>query len=800
MNSDSRRYVGQSIARKEDPNLLAGDGRFIGDIVLPRMMDIAFLRSSLPHARIRHIDASRARALKGVVAVFTGAEIQPLVAPVPGMQNIPSKQWRQLVEHDINIPDQPVLAAAKVRHVGEALAVVVAENRYIAEDAIELIDVSFEPLAPVIEIDHALAADAPKVHDELRSNVVATFRVKKGDAVSALAAAPKKLRGTFYNHRHVAAPIECRGVIADYDPRTDSITVWCSTQVVHWVRREVAKSLDMAQSRVRCIAPDVGGGFGLKGHVYPEDILIPFLAKHLRRPVRWLEDRQENLASSAHSRDDRHEVEVGFDGSGRILALRDSFVKNSGAYTPVGISDPMNTISHMMGPYRVPHLDASAKVVVTNKGPNAPYRGAGRPEAVFVMERVMDLIAQELDIDAVDVRRRNMVQVAEMPYASGVPYRDGTPAVYDGGNYPVVFEKAISALGGIAEIRAEQRNAWEQGRYLGLGIGSYVEGTGSGPFEGATVRLEPSGTFHVATGACAQGQGHKTIFAQVAADEWGVSPDEINVVISDTQAIAHGHGTIASRSAVVSSAAIRLASRVLRKKVLAIAAHILKQAPEDLELRDGRVFNSRKSNMSLSLREVAAAAMPGPTDMRPPGLAGGLEVTEYFEPPTVTWAYATHAALIEIDSRSLAPRILKYVVAHDCGVVINPMIAEGQILGAVAQGIGGALLEEIVYDEGGQLLTGSLADYLIPTASDIPAIEIHHIETPSTLNELGLKGLGEGGTIPPGAVIVNAVCDALRPIGFQLFSTPVRNSDILAAFQKHSKASGLASQLHVLNR
>jgi carbon-monoxide dehydrogenase large subunit len=539
----------------------------------------------------------------------------------------------------------------------------------------------------------------------------------------------------------------------------------------------------MAESRVRCIAPDVGGGFGLKGHVYPEDILIPYLAKQLRRPVRWLEDRQENLTSSAHSRDDLHEVEIGFDNDGRIIALRDHFVKNSGAYTPVGISDPMNTISHIMGPYRVPHLDATAAVVVTNKGPNAPYRGAGRPEGVFVMERLMDLIARDLDIETVDVRRRNMVRADEMPYASGVPYRDGSPATYDSGDYPTVFESAIAALGGIAQIRDAQRSAWTSGRYLGLGIGSYVEGTGSGPFEGATVRLEPSGSLHVATGACAQGQGHKTVFAQVAADEWGVSPDTINVVISDTGAIAFGHGTIASRSAVVSSSAIRMASRVLRTKVLAIAAHILKQDATDLVLRDGRIFNPRKSNISLSLKEIAAAATPGPTDMRPPAMSGGLEVTEYFEPPTVTWAYATHAALVEVDAHTAVPKILKYVVAHDSGVIINPMIAEGQIRGGVCQGIGGAMLEEIVYSKDGQLLTGSLADYLIPTASDVPEIEILHIETPSKLNELGLKGLGEGGTIPPAAVIANAVCDALRPIGFELFSTPIRNSDILRALR-----------------
>ena len=787
MNSGQSRYIGQSVPRKEDRNLLAGDGRFIGDIALPRMLDIAFLRSPVPHARIGEINVSRAMALPGVVAVVTGRDIQPFVAPVPGMQNIPSKQWRAAVEHTINIPDQPVLAVEKVRHVGESIAVVVAENRYVAEDAIELIDVALHPIEAVVDIDDALQENAPRVHDELDSNIVAKFRVKKGDADAALASAPRKLCHTFYNHRFVALPIECRGVIADYDPRTDSITIWASTQVVHWVRREVAKQLKMAESRVRCIAPDVGGGFGLKGHVYPEDILIPYLAKRLRRPIRWLEDRQENLTSSAHSRDDLHTVEIGFDNDGRIIAMRDNFIKNSGAYTPVGISDPMNTIAHMMGPYRVPNLDASAAVVVTNKGPNAPYRGAGRPEAVFVMERLIDLIAHNLGIDTVDVRRRNMIRADEMPYASGVPYRDGTPATYDSGDYPTTFESAITALGGLAQIRDAQRRAWNSGRYLGLGIGSYVEGTGSGPFEGATVRVEPSGSLHIATGACAQGQGHTTVFAQVAADEWGVSPDAINVVISDTGAIAFGHGTIASRSAVVSSSAIRMASRVLRTKVVAIAAHILKQDPSDLVLRDGRVFNPRKSNMSLSLREIAAAATPGPTDMRPAGMSGGLEVTEYFEPPTVTWAYATHAALVEIDTQIAAPKILKYVVAHDAGVIINPMIAEGQILGGVCQGIGGAILEEIVYSKDGQLLTGSLADYLVPTASDVPVIEVLHTETPSKLNELGLKGLGEGGAIPPAAVIANAICDALRPVGFELFATPIRNSDILKALRTPSR-------------
>jgi carbon-monoxide dehydrogenase large subunit len=378
-----------------------------------------------------------------------------------------------------------------------------------------------------------------------------------------------------------------------------------------------------------------------------------------------------------------------------------------------------------------------------------------------------------------------MIAPTSMPYQSGVPYRDGAPTVYDGGDYPRAFEKALSVLGGLEDIRERQRKGWGEGRYIGLGLGCYVEGTGAGPFEGAVVRVEPSGTIYVATGACAQGQGHETIFAQVAADEWGVTPDDVHVVISDTGAIALGYGTIASRSTVNSSSAIRRASKVLRQKVFAIAAHILKTDVADLELRDGRVFSRSRTNLSLSLKEIAAASMPGWDNNRPEGVTGGLEVTEYFEPQTVTWAYATHAALVEVDPRTCAPKILNYVVVHDSGVIINPKLAEGQVLGGICQGIGGGLLEEVVYSEDGQLLTGSLVDYLIPTASDMPPhIDVIHTETPSALNELGVKGIGEGGAIAPPVVLANAVCDALRPFNFELYATPIRRSDILKAFRK----------------
>jgi carbon-monoxide dehydrogenase large subunit len=542
--------------------------------------------------------------------------------------------------------------------------------------------------------------------------------------------------------------------------------------------------LGLPESRVRCIAPEVGGGFGVKGHVYPEDVLIPYIARRLGRPVQWIEDRREHIMNSTHARDDRHDAEIAFDADGRILGIRDRLLKDSGAYMPVGIGTPVNTAVHLLGPYHVPNYESSITIVATNKTPNAPYRGAGRPEAVFVIERLIDLVARALDLDPVEVRLRNMVPPEKIPYAVGLPYRDGMPVVYDSGDYPAALRQAVDALGGLAAFRREQAQAWRQGRFLGLGIGCYVEGTGAGPFEGATVRIDPSGAIYVATGACAQGQGHETVFAQVAADAWGVDPDQVTVVVSDTAAIAMGYGTIASRSAVNSSAAIMLASEELRQKVTAIAGHVLECAVEDLQWRDGGVEVLGVPAMRMTLKEVAQAARPGWDHRRPPKVTPGLEATSYFEPPTVTWSYAVHAAIVELDRDTGIPSIYKYVVVHDAGVLINPELAKGQVLGGVVQGLGGGLLEEIVFDQQAQLVTGSLTDYLVPTACDIPPVEVLHRETPSPLNALGVKGLGEGGAIAPPVVLANAVCDALRPTGLQIFATPLRPAALVAAMNK----------------
>jgi carbon-monoxide dehydrogenase large subunit len=784
MNANSSPHVGRSLLRREDRRLLIGQGQFIADLEMPRMLHAAFVRSPVPHARIRALDLSPAVAAPGVVLALSGADLLQLLPPVPDTQlSLPSK-WTSLVQHEFHNPQQPLLAHGKVRHVGEAIAVIVAESRYAAEDAAALVTPELEHLPAVVSAAAALQNGAPIIHEHLRTNLLGAFSIKKGDLDAAMAAAPHRLQRRFYHHRYAAMPIECRGVAALYDLRTDSVTIWSATQVVHWVRGEAAAILGLPEARVRCLALDVGGGFGVKGHVYPEDLLIPFLARRLGRPVRWIEDRHEHLLCSAHSRDQLHEVEIGFDDEGRILALRDHFTVDCGAWNPIGAGVPYNTAAHLTGPYKIDHLAVSARTAATNKVPNSAYRGAGRPEAAFAMERIIDLVAGSLGLEPDEVRRRNMIRADEMPYRAGIAYRDGEPIVYDSGDYPAGLQQALNAVGGVDAFRHRQREARQHGRYLGLGIGCYVEGTGVGPFEGATIRIDPSGKVYVSSGACAQGQGMETIFAQIVADAWHVTPDDVVILLGDTAGIPMGLGTIASRSTVTVSAAVHHASERLRQKAFAIAANLLECAPADLELRDSGVGVVGVPGAVVSLERLAQAARPGWDHGRPPGIEAGLEETYYWEPPTVTWSYAAHVAIVEVDRETGRVTIEKYVVAHDCGVVVNPLLVEGQIAGGTTQGIGGILLEELAYDPEGQLLTGSLADYLVPTASDIPDIEMVHQHSPSPLNPLGVKGVGEGGAVAPPAAIANAICDALSPFGVEFNATPIKPEQIVRAVRE----------------
>jgi carbon-monoxide dehydrogenase large subunit len=781
-------FVGRSIPRREDQRLLTGRGQFIADLELPHMLHAAFVRSPLAHARIKAVDASRAAAMPGVACVLTGAELARLLPPVPDTQVSLPRKWTTQVQHKFINPQQPLLAHDKVRHVGEAVAVILAESRYAAEDAAQSVTLDLDPLPAVLDPESALHAGAAIVHERFGTNLIGAFTVGKGDVDGVLARAPRRLKRRFHHHRYAAMPMECRGVVALHDPRTDSVTIWSATQVVHWVRREAATVLKLPEARVRCLALDVGGGFGVKGHVYPEDLLIPFLARKLGRPVQWIEDRREHLMCSCHSRDQIHEVEVGFDEAGRILALRDRFVVDCGAWNPIGAGVAYNTAVHLPGPYKIDAIAIEGRIAATNKVANAPYRGAGRPEAAFAMERTVDLVAGELGLEPAEVRLRNMVRADEMPYRVGMPYRDGEPIVYDGGDYPGALRSALAAVGGLAAFRERQRAARQRGRYLGLGIGCYVEGTGVGPFESATVRIDPTGKIFVSSGACPQGQGMETIFAQVVADAWRVAPEDVVISLADTAGIATGFGTIASRTTVTLSAAIHGASERLRGKVLAIAANLMECAAIDLELRQGGVGIVGVPGAQVSLAKVAQAARPGWDHGRPAGVDAGLEETYYFEPATVTWSYAVHAAVVEVDRELGSVRIENYAVAHDCGVVVNPMLVEGQIVGGAAQGIGAALLEEINYDSAGQPLTSSFMDYMLPTACEIPSMQLIHQHSPSPLNPLGVKGVGEGGPIAPPAAIANAVCDALRPFKVAFDRTPIKPQHIEAAIRAASGA------------
>jgi carbon-monoxide dehydrogenase large subunit len=774
-------YVGRSLLRREDRRLLTGQGQFIADLVLPRMLHAFLVRSPVAHARIRSVDLSRAGAAPGVVLALNGTDLLQLLPPVPeGQISMPSK-WVSVIQHKFLNPQQPLLAHDKARHVGEAIAIIVAESRDQAEDAAERVSWDLDELPAVVDPEAALRPDSPTVHDRFQTNLIGAFSVGRGDADTILARAPRRLQRRFYHHRYAAVPMECRGVVSAYDPRTDSATIWSSTQVVHWVRREAAALLGLPEARVRCIALDVGGGFGGKGHVYPEDLLITFLARKLGRPVRWIEERREHLMSATHSRDQLHDVEAGFDEDGRILALRDDYVVDCGAWNPIGSGVAYNTAVHLTGPYKIENLAASGKIVVTNKVPNAPYRGAGRPEAAFAMERTIDLVARTLGLEPAEVRRRNMIRAEEMPYRVGIPYRDGEPIVYDSGDYPGALQKALDAVGGVEAFRHRQHAARREGRYLGLGIGCYIEGTGVGPFESAFVRIDPSGKVYVSCGASPQGQGMETIFSQVVADIWQVAPEDVVLTFADTAAIAIGFGTMASRSTVTASAAIHHASARLRQKVFAIAANLLECAPADLELRDGGVGVVGVPGAAVSLAKVAQAARPGWENPRPEGVEAGLEETYYWQPPTVTWSYAVHVAIVEVDRETGRVSIDNYAVAHDCGVVVNPMLVEGQVMGGTAQGLGGILCEAIAYDANGQLLTGSLMDYALPTASDIPAMQIVHQHSPSPLNPLGVKGVGEGGAVAPPAAIANAVCDALAPFGVEVNATPIKPEQLVRA-------------------
>ena len=770
------KYFGAAVRRREDPRFLRGEGRFLDDVRVAGLLHVAFLRSPYAHAMIRAIRTERARAAPGVVAVFTFADLESWMKPLP-LFGAPPPGLAAAIAFEIRQAPQFALCRDRARYVGEIVAMVVAESRARAEDAAEAIEVEWEPRPVVTDMRQAAEPGTPLVHEAWGTNVGVGFTHTIGDVEAAFARADVVMSETFHIQRYVGMPLESRGAVAVWDRRDGTLTTWNSTQVSHFVQQGLAGALGLPHHKVRVIAPDLGGGFGTKASGYPEDHLVPIAAIVLNRPVKWVEDRREHMMSAAHARHQVHAISLAARRDGTIVGLRDRIWLDLGAYNVWGIVLPYNTVAHLIGPHRIANMRVDVQAVTTHKTPNAPYRGAGRPETVFAMDRAVDCLARELRIDPAEIRRRNYIRSDELPYDFGMPYRDGNPLVYDSGDFPAALEAALKAAD-YDEFRRDQPALRARSIFRGIGISGYVEGTAIGPFEGATVKVDLGGRVLVATGAVNSGQGHETSFAQVCADALGVPLEHVTVVGGDTATVPFGVGTFASRSGVTAGNSIADACQQVRAKLVKAAAALLEAAPGDIEIEDGQAFVRGVRASAVPLARVVQASIP--TFARPGVASPDFEATAYHHVPTVTFASAVHVARVEVDVGTGHVTLLRYVVAHDCGKVINPLIVEGQVHGGVAQGVGGALYEEMVYDEQGQLLTGSLMDYLVPTAMELPPLETVHLEFPSPRNPLGMKGLGEGGAISPPAAIANAIEDALEPFGVRITATPVSPARLLA--------------------
>ena len=780
----STRTLGQPIRRNEDPRLLTGKALFVDDVELPGMLHGAFVRSPYAHAEIRGIDSEAASAMPGVFAVLRAEDLGDYWRPGPLL--VPPPPIERCVFHERT---QVPLARGKVRYVGEPVVFVVAESRYVAEDAAEQIYVDFEPLETTVDPEASLEAGAPLVHEDLGSNLAAHVIQEKGSWEAAKAEADLVLSRRLVYDRGTAAAMENRGVVAEWDDRSQRLTVWDTTQAPIPIRGGLAAMLGLAESQVRVIAPFIGGGFGPKIMMfYPEEVLVPWAARSLGRPVKWIEDRSENFVATTQERGQVHDAEIALDRSGRVLGVRDVFVHDTGAYAPYGLTVPINSQCTLLGCYDVPNYYSEFRVAFTNKPIVTPYRGAGRQHGVFVMERLLDFAARELGIDGAEIRRRNLIAPDAFPHDHGIIYQDFAPLIYDSGNYEPALDKALELLG-YRQLKEEaQPAARREGRALGVGLVTYVEGTGIGPYEGARVQVEPTGKVSVVTGVGTQGQGHMTSFAQIVADQLGVEVSEISVVTGDTDQFHWGAGTFASRGAVVAGNAIHAAAVSVRGKILERAAEALEAAPEDLELVAGEARVKGAPDRAVPLAELAVAANP----MRgavAPGTEPGLESTDYFGPERGTTASGVHAMVVEVDRETMDVSILRYIVVHDCGTVINPLILEGQIHGGVAQGIGNAFYEQLVYNEDGQLMNASFMDYLLPTSLDVPAIETGHEVTPSPLNPLGVKGAGEAGAIPTAALFAQAVEDALGDPSFEIREIPLSPARLWELWRERDAAT-----------
>jgi carbon-monoxide dehydrogenase large subunit len=767
--------VGARIKRREDPALIQGLGQYVDDVKLPQMLHVAILRSSHGHAKIKSLDTDAARRHPGVVAVFTGAELRDQIGTLPTTADNPT----------LRIPKHYVLAIDKVCYVGEPMAVVVAEDRYGARDALDLIQAEYEPLPVVIDPEKALVPGSPVIHPEWPDNLAFSWEHKQGDVEKAFKQAHKVVTQRLVHQRLAPNAIEPRGVVARYLAATKELTVWSSTQIPHILKTHLSAMLNLAENQVRVIAPDVGGGFGSKLNVYAEEALLGYLAVKLDRPVKWREERRENMQATIHGRGQVGEVAAAVKKDGTILALRYKVVADIGAYhqlfTP---AIPPFTGLMLSGCYKITAIHIEVKAAFTNKMATDAYRGAGRPEATYVIERLMDRVAQELKLDPVKARRINFPQPNEFPF------KTATGLAYDSGNYQLALNKALK-LAGYEKLRREQKRLRSRGRYLGIGLSTYVEICAMGPgfWEYGKVEVDPSGKVKVLTGASPHGQGQRTSFAQIVADQLGVALDDITVIHGDTGVVSKGIGTFGSRATAVGGIAVYQAAEQVREKARELASHLLEVDADDLVFADGRISVKGVPRRALTIQQIAQQAH-GAKNL-PAGMETGLAAESTFEPSNFTFPFGTHICVAEVEPETGNVEIKKYFAVDDCGRVINPLLVDGQVQGGIVQGLGQALYEEVVYDENGQLLTGSLMDYALPRAADLPRLQLARTETPTPVNPLGIKGIGEAGTIGSTPAVVSAVVDALSPFGVTHIDMPLTPQKIWSLCQgKRADAGG----------
>jgi carbon-monoxide dehydrogenase large subunit len=757
------KQMGARVKRKEDPRLITGSSTYVDDFRLQDTLHAGILRSTYGHARINGIDTSKAAAHPGVIAVYTAkdfADLNPM--PFGGGEGGGTAGSAPI--------DTRVLATDKVLHVGHAVAVVVATDRYIAADAAQLIEVDYEPLGTVTDIEEAIKDGAPLVYDHVPNNVAYTSVTKQGDPDAAFASADFVVTQRMNNQRLSGVSLETRGVLAQPDPLSGGLTVITSTQNPHTVRQQISQVLGISDIDIRVIAPEVGGGFGVKISSYQEDMICAAIAWRLKRPVKWTETRSEHLATTHHGRAHMAEVSIAATKDGTVAAVKLRLLADLGAY-PRDAAIPLLCGWLMNGIYRFDAVDIEIKAVYTNTMATGAYRGAGRPEAAYYLERIMDVLAAEMKMDPVELRRKNFIPPDDFPH------KTATGMTYDSGDYEKPLAKALE-IANYSQLRAEQERLRSQGRYLGIGVVTFTEICGFGPYDSANVRVEPSGRVTVATGVSPHGQGQETTFAQIVADELGVSMDDVFVVHGDTARTPAGIGTMGSRGLVVGGSALMGSLGKIKEKAVKIAAHKLEAAESDVSFNEGKFGVAGSPEKAMSLKEVAAAAYSG---SMPPEIGTGLEVADFFAPPGTTFPFGADVAVVEVDPETGEVKIVRYVAVDDCGRQISPLLVDGQVHGGLAQGIAQALFEEVVYDENGQLVTGTLMDYAIPKSEYLPMFENDRTETPSPLNPLGAKGIGELATIGSTPAIVNAVVDALSPFGITHLDMPLKPQRIWQA-------------------